>query len=134
MDVFAEAGSSFQQVGGTCPAGWVVMQGERPSPHHVAQADGEWVERPLTAEDYRVAVQQHLDELAQDYGYDSIASAVTYADEPAVPKFQAEGVAFRAWRSLVWAYCYAQLDAVANGDRAQPSIGELIAELPALNL
>lgn len=40
--VFAEVGASLAQIGGTCPAGWVVMQGERPSPEHVAQEDGSW--------------------------------------------------------------------------------------------
>lgn len=43
IKVFAEVGSSLQQVGGNCPDGWIVMHGERPSPEHVAQADGSWV-------------------------------------------------------------------------------------------
>lgn len=43
MSIFAEVGNSVQQVGGDLPSGWVVMQGERPSPEHVAQADGTWV-------------------------------------------------------------------------------------------
>jgi hypothetical protein len=79
-------------------------------------------------------VQHHLDTAAQAYGYDDIKSAVTYAEEPAVPKFQQEGIAFRAWRSLCWAYCYDVLDAVQSGERAQPEIADLIAELPALSL
>ena len=41
--VYAEVGSSFQQFGGECPTGWVVMQSERPSPDHVANVDGQWV-------------------------------------------------------------------------------------------
>lgn len=44
--VFAEVGSSLQQVGGTLPAGWIVMQGERPTPEHVAQEDGSWIIPP----------------------------------------------------------------------------------------
>lgn len=79
-------------------------------------------------------VQSHLDTAAKQFGYDDIKSAVTYADEPAVLKFQQEGIAFRVWRSLCWAYCYAQLDAVQNGERQQPTSEELIAELPALTL
>lgn len=43
MTVHAEVGSSFQQVGGDCPAGWIVMQSERPSPDHVAGANGQWI-------------------------------------------------------------------------------------------
>ncbi|EHK66008.1 hypothetical protein [Achromobacter arsenitoxydans] len=79
-------------------------------------------------------VQEHMDAAARALNYDSIANAITYADEPAVPKFQAEGLAFRAWRSLVWERCYEILEQVQNGERAIPSDEELIAELPALAL
>lgn len=80
------------------------------------------------------AVQSHMDEVAQTKGYDNLLSAVTYAEELAVPIFQAEGIAFRAWRSAVWAYCYAQLAAVLNGERETPTVEDLIAELPPLDL
>ncbi|WP_051554373.1 hypothetical protein [Desulfobulbus elongatus] len=80
------------------------------------------------------AVHQHLDTQAQAFGYDDIKSACSYADEPAVPKFQAEGIAFRKWRSLVWEYYYAVLAAVAAGDRSEPTVEGLIAELPALDM
>ncbi len=76
------------------------------------------------------AVQGFMNETAAGLGYDSIYSAVTYAEEPAVPKYQAEGRALRAWRSLVWAKCYEVLAAVEAGTRAVPSAAELIAELP----
>lgn len=42
MNVYAQPGSSMQQIGGTCPSGWIQMQGPRPSPYHVAQLDGTW--------------------------------------------------------------------------------------------
>lgn len=81
------------------------------------------------------AVQAHMDTMARARGYDNLLSAVTYADESAVPQFQAEGIAFRAWRSQVWAYCYAQLAAIQQGIRLTvPTAEELIAELPALVL
>ena len=80
------------------------------------------------------AVQSHLDASARARGYDGILSAVTYADDATVSTFQTEGIAFRTWRSLVWAYCYAQLDAVLAGTRTCPTAEELIAELPALGL
>lgn len=83
---------------------------------------------------YERAVQAHMDSAAQAAGYDDIKTAVTYADEPAVAKFQQQGAAFRAWRSLCWAYCYAQLDAVQAATRTQPTIEAFIAELPALVL
>ncbi len=80
------------------------------------------------------AVQTHMDAAAQAAGYDDIKSAVTYAEEPSVPKFQAEGQAFRAWRSLCWAKCYEVMAAVAAGERAVPTASELIAELPTLEV
>lgn len=46
--VYAEVGASLQQIGGNCPAGWIVMQGERPTPEHVAQADGTWIIPPAS--------------------------------------------------------------------------------------
>lgn len=42
IEVFAIEGGSLQQVGGECPDGWIVMQGQRPDNWHVAQADGAW--------------------------------------------------------------------------------------------
>lgn len=91
-----------------------------------------------TAEQIRAAltdaVYAHMNAAAQARGYDDIKAAVTYAEEPAVPLFQAEGRALRAWRSLVWAHCYQVLADVQAGTRAIPSAAQLIAELPALDL
>lgn len=78
------------------------------------------------------AVQAHLDAGAQALGYDNIFTAVTYADEPAVAKFQAEGEALRAWRSKVWDKCYVIMADVESGKQAVPTADELIAELPLL--
>lgn len=92
---------------------------------------------PTAAEitaDLTAAVQSHMDTAARAAGYDDIKSAVTYADEPAVPRFQAEGQAFRAWRSLCWNACYTIMADVQSGARSIPTATELIAELPALEL
>jgi len=78
----------------------------------------------------QAAVQAHLDQRAGVFGYDDIRTAVTYADEPAVPKFQAEGQALRAWRSLVWAACYDLLGQWKAGEAEEPTADELIAALP----
>lgn len=82
--------------------------------------------------EFRTIIQKHLDDAAVRVGYDDIKTAVTYADEPSVPKFEIEGKALRAWRSLVWAYGYEQIAAVQSGDRALPTPEQLIAELPPL--
>ncbi len=93
---------------------------------------------PLTPErikqELTFSVQRHLDATAANMGYDNIYTACTYADEPAVPLFQQEGQALRAWRSLVWAHCHTVMAAVAAGQRAVPTSEELIAELPALQV
>ncbi|WP_295379524.1 hypothetical protein [uncultured Pseudacidovorax sp.] len=78
------------------------------------------------------AVQRWLDTAAQADGYDDIRSAVTYAEEPAVPVFQEQGRRYRAWRSLVWAACYSILDQWRGGTRPEPTPEQLIAELPSL--
>lgn len=92
-----------------------------PPPPSAAQ-----IQAQLTA-----VVQAHLDAQAQALGYDSIFTAVTYADEPAVPKFQADGQALRAWRSLVWEAGYALLAQVQAGEAPIPTPEALIASLPA---
>lgn len=69
------------------------------------------------------AVQRHLDAQARALGYENIAAAVSFAEEPAVEKYQAEGRALRAWRSKVWEAALAQLGRVKMSE-------ELIANLP----
>ncbi|MDR3561673.1 MAG: hypothetical protein P4N59_09585 [Negativicutes bacterium] len=108
---------------------WVMQNIPQPPPDPVPEPPTpDQIKAQLIA-----AVQAHLDATAQARGYDNILSAVTYADEPAVPAFQAEGQAFRAWRSQVWAFCYAQLAAVEAGSPI-PTQTQLVAELPPLVL
>ncbi|WP_341959160.1 hypothetical protein [Pseudomonas sp. RC10] len=83
---------------------------------------------------FEQAVQTKLDGAARDAGYDSIFTAISYADEPAVPRFQADGQAFRRWRSLVWDYAHSELNAVLAGEKPQPDLDTFLAGLPALEL
>tara|TARA_R110002153_G_scaffold191269_2_gene344228 strand:+ start:4189 stop:4596 length:408 start_codon:yes stop_codon:yes gene_type:complete len=87
---------------------------------------------PLPTEaDYSTAIQSDLlDDKAIELGFDNIFTGVTYADEPAVPSFQAHGIALRAWRSLVWAKSYEIMAKVQAGELPMPSIPELLAMLP----
>ena len=77
------------------------------------------------------SVQDILDAKAQELLYDSCLSVCSYIDT-GVPKFDAEGRAFRAWRSAVWAKGYEILAQVQAGQRAIPTEEQLIAELPKL--
>jgi hypothetical protein len=75
-------------------------------------------------------VQKHMDAIAKGMGYDDIKTAVTYAEEPAVAKFQQEGQLLRAWRSRVWAKCYELLALVQAGQMAEPDRAALLGMLP----
>lgn len=116
--------------GGRLEPGELRREGER-----VIQA---WKVIPATEKElagmFERAIQALLNDSAVARGYDSISTAISYAEEPEVERFQKDGIAFRKWRSLVWAYAYEQLAAVTSGDRAQPTVAEFIAELPKLEL
>lgn len=77
------------------------------------------------------AVQRVLDNKAQELNYDNCLSVCSYIDT-GVARFDAEGKAFRAWRSAVWAKGYEILAEVQAGKREIPTEQELIAELPEL--
>lgn len=90
---------------------------------------------PLTPEQvidgFRLAIQSHVDQTAVSRRYDSGNSLATYVNSTN-PGWAAEAIAFVAWRDAVWAYAYAELDRVLNGDREQPTIDELLEELPEM--
>lgn len=83
---------------------------------------------PPTVADYTVAVQAHLDAGARTRNYDNIVSACSYAGAP--NPFQEEGAAFLAWRGECWALCHQIMAGVESGQRAQPTIAELVALMP----
>lgn len=81
---------------------------------------------------FKALIQEYMDAMARSLNYDDIKTAVTYADEPSVPKFQIEGRALRAWRSQIWAAGYALLARVEAGEIAEPTQEELVELLPRL--
>jgi hypothetical protein len=84
---------------------------------------------PLTEaqlrEQFIQAAQTALNMVARAWGYDNIFTACTYADEPAVPQFQAEGQALRRYRSEFWAAAYG----LVRGP--DDTIDTLLAQLPS---
>jgi len=100
---------------------------------HAIEADesGAPVARPRVvtpeqaAASLSIAVQAHIDGAARALGYDNALAAISYADEPSVPKYQAEGVALRAWRSLVWSTA----EKLIAGGKVD-SADDLITQLP----
>lgn len=107
---------------------WVAL-GNTATPYIPPQPTPQELQASLT--DF---VQKLMDAKAQSYHYDNLTTAVTYADEPAVPKFQQEGQAFRAWRSQVWATAYSILADVQAGTRAFPTVSEVPSLLPPFPL
>lgn len=86
---------------------------------------------------YDAVVQGRLDAVARAFGYGDpnrpevspMLHAISYSEEPAVPKFQAEGRLLRAWRSRYWAATWPILQAVQAGQRPVPAVSDLLAEL-----
>jgi hypothetical protein len=90
-----------------------------------------YVPAPPALDDYRRAIQAHLDATAQQRGYDSIHTAVGYRDDPN-PAYAAEAEALFTWRSAVWTFTFAEMAKVQTGQRLQPTVSDLIGELPAI--
>lgn len=130
----------FYQLDGN---GAVIARGDHPQPDREMielPAGGElgdswngdeWLKPGPTLDDYRREIQAHVDATAQQRSYDSGASLAGYATST-VPAWQAEAVAFVAWRDAVWVYAYTELEKVETEQRPQPSIEGFIAELPAM--
>lgn len=81
--------------------------------------------------DYAAAIQFRLDEAARAQGYTDGVSLATYVSSNNAA-WAAEARTFVTWRDAVWSYAYAELTKVKNGQRAQPTISELLAELPTI--
>jgi hypothetical protein len=86
---------------------------------------------PLTVDDYRRAIQAHVDATAQQRNYDSGITCASYVNSTS-PAWAAEAAAFVAWRDAVWAYAFTELAKVEGGQREQPTVAEIIDELPAI--
>jgi hypothetical protein len=84
---------------------------------------------PPTVDDYKAAIVAMLDAAAETRRYDNGLSLSTYVGSTN-PAWAAEAQAYVAWRDGVWGYCYAELDKVLAGERAQPTVDEFLAELP----
>ena len=87
--------------------------------------------RAELVEQFRAEIQCHVDAMAISRRYDSAVSLASYIAS-GNPAWAAEAQAFVTWRDAVWAYAYAELDKVLDGQRDQPEVGEFISELPAM--
>lgn len=117
-------------VGGWQPPGGAVEVPLKPGPN--MEWDGEQWQAgnppALTVEDYKTAVQSHMDAAARSKLYTDGNSLATYTASTN-PQWAAEAQAFVAWRDAVWAQVYAMW---ASPPDPVPSPGEVVAGLPVI--
>lgn len=77
------------------------------------------------------AIEAYMDSVVQTRNYKNIHTAASYVNSTN-EKFAKEGAACNKWRDDVWDKCYAILAEVKAGERAVPTLEEIIAELPVL--
>lgn len=102
----------------------------------ITQEEADALRTPeISLRDYDIAIEQHLDEAAEEAGYydplgriPNIDRACSYASF--ANPYQTESQSFVSWRASVWSYVFNIKSEVEAGNRTQPSIAELIAELP----
>lgn len=85
-----------------------------------------------TVSDYEEAIQAHVDEAARSKLFRDGVTLASYTTSTN-PQWASEAQAFVAWRDAVWAYAYQELARVQGGERTQPSIAEIVAELPLIS-
>lgn len=88
-------------------------------------------EPPPTQDDYSAAIQYRIDVTARERGYADGYALASYVPS-SIPAWAAEALSFVAWRDAVWIYAFTELAKVQAGQRPQPTIADLIAELPAI--
>lgn len=85
----------------------------------------------LPATEYEAAIQAHVDQTARSRLFRDGVTLASYTASTN-PQWASEAEAFVAWRDQVWAYAYQELARVQSGDREQPTVSEVLAELPAV--
>lgn len=126
-------------IGDLTPPGYVWMAAPDEVTDGWAFIEGRFIQPATAPEDYAdvmaakwLVVQAFMDSKAKAWGYESLASAITYADEPIVPRFQEQGRALRAWRSRVRERFLDISDHVFAKQRPVPSDASLLNDIPAL--
>ena len=80
---------------------------------------------------YEEAIQAFVDAKPRERAFrDGVTLASYAASTNAV--WQAEALAFIAWRDEVWGYAYVELAKVLAGERSRPTVETFLAELPVL--
>ncbi|TVR06625.1 MAG: hypothetical protein EA385_15005 [Salinarimonadaceae bacterium] len=97
----------------------------------VAEFEASRVPPPPTLDDYRRAVDSHVDAVAQSRGYNNAVALASYFNST-VPDWAAEAGAFVPWRDAVWSQVFDALATWQGGGEAPESPAALVASLPAI--
>lgn len=117
---------------GTISGAWYSRQ--RPDQEEVSDGAPEllaFFNPPPTETDYGAAIQAHLEATARARGYVDAVTLISYAASGNAAWAQ-EAATFVGWRDQVWAYAFQELARVQSGQRTQPTITGLVAELPGI--
>jgi hypothetical protein len=90
-----------------------------------------YVQPAPTEADYQAAIQLLIDQTAQSRQYADGVALAGYINST-VPTWTSEATAFIAWRDSVWLYAYGELAKVQAGQRPQPSVAQILSELPTI--
>lgn len=107
--------------------------------HHDPDGTQVWDTVPKSAEEIaeekralsaalEVYVKDYLNTTAQQFGYDDILTAISYASDPTKPEWQAEAITLRNYRTECWEAAYAHIAATDD-----PTSETVIAALPPLS-
>ncbi len=115
---------TWHDVPAECTEQWIVTDGVISAPAPVVLSNAQ-----IKAQ-YQAAVEQVLFNKARERDYDNALSIASYANSSNLT-WQAESLAFIAWRDLVYQYALNILTDVENGQPV-PELSVFIAGLPAL--
>lgn len=106
------------------------------TPHEALRPDlsvDDAVVTALTVEQFRIAIQMHVDGIAKSRDYNDGVTLASYdtISQPCA-EWRADAAAFVTWRTAVWLYTYAELDKAKSGERPIPTVEAFLAELPAM--
>jgi hypothetical protein len=85
--------------------------------------------QPPTLDQYRDAIQVHIDSVAKSKDYRDGFALAGYVSST-IPQWKAEAETFIAWRDAVWIAAYTLLD--QHDPTNPPSIDDVIAALPGI--
>jgi hypothetical protein len=98
--------------------------------HHIEGDRVVTIERAETIDDYKSAIQDHIDTVARKKDYANGYALAGYVTDTSA-EYADVAQTFINWRSSIWTFTFETLAEVQSGAIPQPTIPELIAMLPA---